>query len=87
VNHHNRLGESIAPSLFNDPAILQYGQLMTQQNKDNETEGVKAPSEFKTGQKWKPFEEGCIEFFNTNLGMDRVPLSDTIQADAAPADP
>jgi len=41
----------------------------------------------KTGNKWKPFKEGCITFFNTNLGMDRVPFSYIIRPDAIPGDP
>ncbi len=87
INRRTRLGESIAPGLFNDQAILQYGRLMVQESKDDETEGVKAPSEFKTGHKWKPFKEGCIAFFNTNLGMDRVPFSYIIREDQNPGDP
>jgi hypothetical protein len=87
INRHNCLGESIAPNLFTDHSIISYGRLMTQEDKDEETEGVKAPSEFKTGQKWKPLKEGCIAFFNTNLGMDRVPFSYIICPDAQPGDP
>jgi hypothetical protein len=60
---------------------------MAQEDIDEETEGVKAPSEFKTGNKWKPFKEGCIAFFNTNLGMDQVPFSNVICPDTAPGDP
>jgi hypothetical protein len=87
VNRRNRLGESIAPGLFNDQAVILYRQLMAQESRDEETKGVKVPSEFKTGQKWKPFKEGCIAFFNTNLGMDRVPFSYVIHEDAIPGDP
>jgi hypothetical protein len=87
VNQRTRLGESIAPHLFNDQAIIQYGHLMVQEDKDKETEGVQTPAEFKTGGKWKPFKEGCIAFFNTNLGMDQVPFSYIIRLDAAPGDP
>jgi hypothetical protein len=87
VSQRTRLGESIAPHLFNDQAIIQYGRLMAQEDKDDETEGVKAPPEFKTGNKWKPFKEGCIAFLNTNLGTDRVPLSYIIRPDANPGDP
>jgi hypothetical protein len=86
VNRRNCLNESIAPGLFNNQAVILYSQLMAQENRDEETEGVKAPSEFKTGQKWKPFKEGCIAFFNTNLGMDRVPFSYVICEDAIPGD-
>ncbi|MFN9978827.1 MAG: hypothetical protein ACK53Y_02875, partial [bacterium] len=64
-----------------------YGRLMAQESKDEETEGVKAPPEFKAGLKWKPFKEGCIAFFNTNLGMDRVTFSYIIRDDAAPGNP
>jgi len=32
-------------------ALIQYGCLMAQEDIDEETEGVKAPSEFKTGNK------------------------------------
>jgi hypothetical protein len=74
VNWRTRLGESIAPHLFNDQDIIQYGRLMAKEDKDEETEGIKAPAEFKTDSKWKPFKEGCITLFNTNLGMDRVPF-------------
>jgi len=82
VNQRTRLGH-----LFNDQAIIQYGHLIVQEDKDKETEGVKAPAEFKTGGKWKPFKEGCIAFFNTNLGMDQVPFSYIIRPDAASSDP
>jgi len=53
---------------------------MAQESKDEETEGVKAPAEFKAGAKWKPF-------FNTNLGMDRVPFSYVIRENVAPGSP
>ncbi len=87
VNRRFRLGESTAAGQFTEAAIQAYGHLMAQESKDNETEGVKAPAEFKAGSKWKPFKEGCIAFFNTNLGMDRVPFSYIIREDAAPGDP
>jgi hypothetical protein len=87
INRRNRLGEPIAPNLFTDQSNISYGRLMTQEDKDEETVGVKAPSEFKTGQKWKSFKEGCIAFFNTNLGMDCVPFSYVIRPDAQPGDP
>jgi hypothetical protein len=35
----------------------------------------------------KPFKEGFIALFNTNLGMDWVPFSDIICLDATPSDP
>jgi len=73
------LGEPILAAQFTDVAILTYGRLMAQESKDEETEGVKAPAEFKAGAKWKPFNEGCIAFFNPNLGMDRVPFSYAIR--------
>jgi hypothetical protein len=60
---------------------------MSQERKNEENEGVKAPPEFKTGHKWKPFKEGCIAFFNTNLGTDRVPFSYIIRENQDPADP
>jgi len=87
INPRTRLGEPIAPRLFNDQAIIQYGCLMAQEERDKETEGVKETAEFKTGNKWKPFKEGCIAFFHTNLGMDRVPFSYIIREDAMPGDP
>jgi hypothetical protein len=87
VNRRFRLGESTAAGQFTEAAIQAYGHLMAQESKDDETEGVKAPVEFKAGSKWKPFKEGCIAFFNTNLGMDRVPFSYIIREDAAPGDP
>jgi hypothetical protein len=37
---------------------------MTQENKDDKTEGVEPPAKFKTGQKWKPFKEGCVTLFD-----------------------
>jgi len=48
---------------------------------------VKAPAEFKNRSKWKPFKEGCIAFFNTNLGMDRFPFSYVIRPNQIPGDP
>ncbi len=87
VNRRFRLGESIAAGQFTEATVQTYGCLMAQGNKDEETEGVKAPPEFKAGSKWKPFKEGCITFFNTNLGMDRVPFSYIIHDNAAPGDP
>jgi len=73
VNCRSRLGESIAAGLFTDQAVTSYGRLMTQESKDEDNKGVKAPAEFKNGSKWKPFKEGCIAFFNTNLGIERIP--------------
>ncbi len=45
TNRRTHLGEPITPSLFNDQAILQYGRLMSQESKNEETEGFKAPPE------------------------------------------
>jgi len=87
TNCRNRLGRSIVAGLFNDQAILSYGWLVTQESKDEDTKGVKAPAEFKSGSKWKAFKEGCIAFFNTNLGMDRVPFSYVIRPTEEPGDP
>jgi len=87
VNRRSRLGEDISSGLFTPQAVINYGHLMAQEDKDDETEGVKAPTEYKTGSKWKPFKEGCIAFFNTTLRMDRVPFSYVIRPDAAPGDP
>lgn len=86
VNRHDRLGESITPSLLTDQAIIQYEHLMVQEDKDGETGGVKAPAEFKTRSKWKPFKEACITFLNMNLGMDQVLFPCIIWPDAAPGD-
>jgi len=87
VNRRTRLGEPILAAQFTNAAILTYGRLMAQESKDEETEGVKAPAEFKAGAKWKPFKEGCIAFFNTNLGMDRVPFSYVIRENTVPGNP
>jgi hypothetical protein len=87
VNRSSCLGEDISSGLFTPQAIIIYGRLMAQEDKDDEAEGVKAPTEYKTGSKGKPFKEGCIAFFNTTLGMDRVPFSYLIRPDAAPGDP
>jgi hypothetical protein len=87
VNCRSRLGESIAAGLFTDQAVTSYGRLMTQESKDEDNKGVKAPAEFKNGSKWKPFKEGCIAFFNTNLGIDRVPFSYVIRPNEVPGDP
>jgi hypothetical protein len=87
VNRRSRLGKDIAAGLFTQQAIINYGCLMAQEDKDEEIEGVKAPAEYKTGSKWKPFKEGCIAFFNMTLGMDHVPFSYVIHPNAALGDP
>jgi hypothetical protein len=87
VNRRSRLGESIAPGQFNEQAVTNFGKLLAQENRDEETDGVKEPAEFKAGSKWKAFKEGSLALFNTTLGMDRVPYSYVVHDQDEPDDP
>jgi hypothetical protein len=55
------LNKEIDPGLFNAQAIKTYGKLMTYGVKEEDVV-VKPPAEFKTGSKWKPFQEGVIAY-------------------------
>jgi hypothetical protein len=55
-----------------------YGKLMTHKAKEEDAV-VKAPPEFKSGSKWKPFKEGAIAYFNSIKGTNHIPLAYVIR--------
>lgn len=83
VTRRNRLNEAIDPALFNAQAITTYGKLMTYEAKEEDAI-VKAPTEFKTGSKWKPFKEGAIAYFNSIKGTHHIPLAYVIRERETP---
>ncbi|MFN9978786.1 MAG: hypothetical protein ACK53Y_02670, partial [bacterium] len=51
---------------------------------DDATTTVKAPAEFKTGSKWKPFKEGVIAYLNSVKGNHNIPLAYVIRENEVP---
>ncbi len=55
VNRRSRLGESIAPAQFNEQAVTNFGKLLAQENRDEETDGVKEPHGIQSWFKMESF--------------------------------
>jgi len=85
VNRRQRLNEPIGAALFDQAALDTYGRLMTfETQEDDATTTVKAPAEFKTGSKWKPFKEGVIAYLNSVKGNHNIPLAYVIRENEVP---
>ena len=78
ATRRSRLNEAIEPGLFNAQTMEAYGKLMTYEAKEEDAI-VKAPLEFKSGSKWKPFKEGAIAYFNSIKGTHHIPLAYVIR--------
>ncbi len=75
VIQRHRLNESIDAQEFSQDAMDAFSKLMAYEQKEDDTTAVKAPTEFTTGSKWKPFKEGVVAFFNSQKGRGYIPLA------------
>jgi hypothetical protein len=76
VNRRTHLNEAIDPARLNQQALESYGRLMAfDEAQDDDATKVKAPAEYKTGSKWKPFREGVIAYLNSVKGSHSIPLA------------
>jgi hypothetical protein len=75
VNRRHCLNESIDAQEFSQDAMDAFSKLMAYKQKEDDTTAVKAPTEFTTGSKWKPFKEGVVAFFNSQKGRGHIPLA------------
>jgi len=86
VSRRHRLNESIEAGPFDQVALNTYSQLYVFETEEEDATAstVQAPSEYKTGSKWKPFKESAIAYFNSIKGTHNIPLTYVIREQENP---
>jgi hypothetical protein len=80
IEHILLLGRS-APLLQENIDVQElYGHMQSFESQDDNTSNIdKAPADFKTGSKWKPYKKGIIAYLNSIKGTHSIPLAYVIQ--------
>lgn len=85
VNRRHRLRESTNAMEFTPLTLDAFTKIMASETQDKQdSTAAKAPSEFETGSKWKPFKESVVAYFNTILTKDLIPLAYVVREDEQP---